>query len=99
MIEAFQNEVIRPIIKSKNDFFIAYFLSHKQAKLILNQKLSDQQSSIEKLLKSDLSLKNIYIGAVISNFSETDLTFFLGNKAEFSKRIINIIAKRIFDNS
>jgi hypothetical protein len=38
------------------------------------------------------------LGSKISNFNELQLNFFLENKPELSKRIVNIIAKRIFDN-
>jgi hypothetical protein len=95
----FQNNTLRPNIKAKNDFIISIFINHKEAKSILSKNKVDKQNSIEKLLKSDSSLKNILIGAVISNFDSTELEMFYLNKAEYAKRIINICAKRIFDNN
>ncbi len=96
--EIFQNEVIRPIIKAKNDFIISFFKDYIASKKIIFESEFDKRNKIENILKADLSLKNIFIGAIIANLSKTELDNFLENKAEYSKRIISIIAKRLFDN-
>ncbi len=96
--EIFQNEVIRPIIKAKNDFIISFFKDYIASKKIIFESEIDKRNKIENILKADLSLKNIFIGAIIANLSKTELDNFLENKAEYSKRIISIIAKRLFDN-
>lgn len=97
-IEIFQNEVLRPLIKNNNDFYISYFdnfiLSHK----IRFENPEDARNKIENCLKTENSIKNIFIGSIISNFDSSHIDYFFKNKQEISKRIINIISKRIFDN-
>lgn len=97
-LETFQTETLRPIIKSKNDFLLAFFANYKETNKIIFENETDKKVKIEKLLKSDAYIKNIFIGAVISDFNPSGLAIFQENKSEFSKRIISIISKRIFDN-
>jgi hypothetical protein len=98
MLEDFQNEVIRPVIKSKNDFIMLFFSNYKNTKKLFFKNKEDKKNKIEQLIKNDIYFKNIMLGSKISNFNELQLNFFLENKPELSKRIVNIIAKRIFDN-
>jgi hypothetical protein len=96
--EAFQNEVIRPNIKLKNDFILSFFSEYSKSKKLIFDNDIDKRNKIEKLFKSDIYLKNILIGAIISNFDVAQLSEFQIYKSEYSKRIIQIIAKRLFDN-
>jgi hypothetical protein len=96
--EIFQNETLRPIIKAKNDFILAYFADFVANKKIIFESEKDKRNKIENLLKTDIKLKNLFIGAIISNFEANQLDQFLQNKSEYSKRTLSIIAKRIFDN-
>lgn len=96
--EAFQNEVIRPNIKLKNDFILSIFSEYSKSKKLIFDNDTDKRSKIEKILKSDNYLRNIYIGAIISNLEAAQLSEFQLNKSEYSKRIIQIISKRLFDN-
>jgi hypothetical protein len=96
--ETFQNEILRPIIKSKNDFIMAFFKNYKETKKIVFENETDKRNKIENILKNDIYLKNILIGAIISSFNDIQLSEYQGNKVDISRRIVNIIAKRIFDN-
>lgn len=97
-IEIFQNEVLRPLIKNKNDFFIAYFDHYMATQNIRFENPEDARNKIENCLKTENSIKNILIGSIVSNFDSSHIDYFFKNKQEISKRIINIISKRIFDN-
>lgn len=77
---------------------MSFFTNYKETNKIIFENESDKKVKIEKLLKSDSYIKNIFIGAIISDFSPSELSIFQDDKAEYSKRIIGIIAKRIFDN-
>ena len=96
--ESFQNEVLRPLIKAKNDFILSFFEIYLQSQKMIFDNEKDRKDKIETLLKSDTYIRNIYIGAIISDFDNDQLKDYYSNKAEFSRRIINIISKRIFDN-
>lgn len=96
--ETFQTETLRPIIKSKNDFIMAFFANYKEVHKLVFENEVDKKIKIERLLKSDSYIKNIFIGTIISNFNPSELTIFQKNRSEFSKRIISIISKRLFDN-
>jgi hypothetical protein len=93
-IEDFQNDVLRPIIKSLHDFIIQIADESIEIK---PQKVSEIRDLIEQKIKSDYVLKNILIGAVLSKMSTENLKWFFENRKESSKRISNIISKRIFD--
>ena len=93
-IEDFQNEVLRPIIKSLHDFIIQIADESIEIK---PQKVSEIRDLIEQKIKTDYVLKNILIGAVLSKMSTENLKWFFENRKESSKRISNIISKRIFD--
>lgn len=93
-IEDFQNDVLRPIIKSLHDFIIQIADESIEIK---PQKVSDIRDLIEQKIKTDYVLKNILIGAVLSKMSTENLKWFFENRKESSKRISNIISKRIFD--
>jgi hypothetical protein len=97
-IETFQNEVLRPIIKNKNDFYIAYFDNYLGTQNIRFENPEDARNKIENCLKTENSIKNIFIGSIVSNFDSSQIGYFFKNKQEISKRIVNIISKRIFDN-
>jgi hypothetical protein len=93
-IEDFQNDVLRPIIKSLHDFIIQIADESIEIK---PQKVSEIRDLIEQKIKTDYVLKNILIGAVLSKMSTENLKWFFENRKESSKRISNIISKRIFD--
>lgn len=93
-IKDFQNDVLRPIIKSLHDFIIQIADESIEIK---PQKVSEIRDLIEQKIKSDYVLKNILIGAVLSKMSTENLKWFFENRKESSKRISNIISKRIFD--
>ncbi len=97
-IEIFQNEVLRPLIKNKNDFYIAYFDNYIISQKIRFENPEDARNKIENCLKTENSIKNIFIGSIVSNFDSSQIGYFFKNKQEVSKRIVNIISKRIFDN-
>ncbi len=96
-IEMSQNEVIRPQIKNNNDFYIAYFDNSIESQKIRFENPEDARNKIKNCLKSETSIKNIFISS-ISKFDESQIGYFFKNKKEISKRIGNINSKRIFDN-
>jgi hypothetical protein len=96
--ENFQNEVLRPIIKVQNDFFLNYFGAYEILHKIRFKNAEDAKMQIENCLKSDPQLKNIFIGSVISSFNAEQLNFYFTCRGEISRRIVSIISKRIFDS-
>lgn len=96
--ESFQNVVLRPIIKAKNDFIMSYFKIYSRLQKLNFDDAKVRKDKIETLLKTDIYIKNIYIGAIISDFNNDQLIDYHSNKTELSRRIITIISKRIFDN-
>ena len=97
-IEMFQNEILRPLIKDNNDFYIAYFDNYLTSQKIRFENPEDARNKIENCLKTETSIKNIFLGSIVSNFNSSQIVYFFNNKQEISKRIANIISKRIFDN-
>ncbi len=97
--EQFQNEVIRPIVKSKHNFIMAYFddylHSHKTKLSFENLEVANAQ--IENIIKKDIATKNIFLGSIIIDFKPEELSYFFENRSNLSSRISGIISKRIFD--
>ena len=59
-IEIFQNEVLRPLIKNKNDFYIAYFDNYIISQKIRFENPEHARNKIENCLKTENSIKKIY---------------------------------------
>lgn len=97
-IEIFQNEALRPQIKNTNDFYNVYFGNYIESQKIRFKNPEDARNKIENCLKSEPSIKNIFIGSIVSKFDKSQIGYFFKNKKEISKRIVNIISKKIFES-
>ena len=98
--EIFQNEVIRPIIKSMHELLILsikhYITNYKNALY----KIPDEQKGdyLEKFIWADTKIKTELKGMVIGRFSPAEYTAYLKIKSGVNKRIIGILKKRVVDS-
>lgn len=99
--ERFQNETLRPIIKMQHDLMVSFFLAYIVSKKCVFQILSSQQkkSFIESAFGKDLSFRNKVKGMVIGHFDPEEFKLYIEIQKEVDKRIINIVQKRIMDES
>ncbi|MGB0770551.1 MAG: glyoxalase [Flavobacteriaceae bacterium] len=97
--EAFQNQVIRPILKFQNDLLIEVFLSRINTK---NQDLSalsftEKQEIIKAQFKTNTTLKQMLLGCVIGLLTTEEFNYYNANTSNINKRIFSMLKERLFD--
>ncbi len=97
--EAFQNQVIRPILKFQNDLLIEVFLSRIKTK---NQDLSalsftEKQEIIKAQFKTNTTLKQMLLGCVVGLLTTEELNYYNANTSNINKRIFSMLKERLFD--
>ena len=99
-IEAFQNEVLRPIIKMQHDLLIAFFRNYLQKRKIDFNPLSEQKkrTKIKSILEKDIQFKNKIVGSILGHFSVDEYDVYERDSSEFNRRIRQLIIKRLQDS-
>jgi len=97
--EAFQNQVIRPILKFQNELLIEVFLSRNKTK---NQDLSalsftEKQEIIKAQFKTNTTLKQMLLGCVIGLLTTEEFNYYNANTSNINKRIFSMLKERLFD--
>ena len=87
--ENFQNTVLRPIIKMKNDILLAHFKKYIAVKKV---------DYIESVFRNDHTFRSELRGLVIGNFTLTEYIQYTENQNDINKRMINIVRQRITDH-
>ncbi len=95
--EAFQNDILRPILKFQNDLIILYFENFlSENKIDFSAlKYSHKITKVHDLFKTNIQFKQFYLGLVVAFFSHQDFAFYVQNKKEVNKRIIAMLIERI----
>lgn len=99
--EAFQNKVIRPIIKMQNNLIMRYFSHYLESRKLRFETLTDQNKRkvIQNAINRDISFKNFFVGLVVGHFDSLELESYLQHTSEYNRRIKQIIFQRILDQS
>lgn len=97
--EAFQNQVIRPILKFQNELLIEVFLSRIKTK---NQDLSalsftEKQEIIKAQFKTNTTLKQMLLGCVVGLLTTEEFNYYNANTSNINKRIFSMLKERLFD--
>ncbi len=95
--EAFQNDVLRPILKFQNEIIILYFEHFIVESKIEFQKLkhSHKITQVHDLFKTNIQFKQFCLGLVVACFTPADFDFYVHDKKEINKRIIAMLIERI----
>lgn len=97
--EKFQNITLRPILKLQNSLILESFkhriVKHKSKFQNLSAAAKDQY--IKDLLAKDIVFKNRMIGLTVGLFTEKELANFLVHEKEYTKRLTQMLVKRIQD--
>lgn len=97
LMEAFQNEVLRPIIKMQNDLVLdiyRHFLLKRKVPFN-GMSIPKRKDWIAQSLSKDNRLRGIMLGAVIGHFTKDEWEFFALQEGEVRRRIINLITQRL----
>ena len=99
-IEDFQNKTVRPILKLQHDLILHFFIffCNKQKVDILNIEKDKFNKTVNAITKKNTTLKNIFIGIIIGQFTVNEFKFYKENDSEINKRILTMIGQRIKDN-
>lgn len=96
-MEKFQNQVLRPILKYQHELWI---LEVKQSLFFIQIKAKrlkgfEYREAIKSVIAKTSDLKNRYIGIVTGLFTADEYSFYLENKSEINKRIVQMVTERI----
>lgn len=100
-IEQFQNGTLRPILKFQNPLILQLFRNfiaqrfRKKKNTFGGMDISDQNIFITKAMKTDIQLKNIFLGIVIGYFTVPELNFYHQNTSEINRRITTLLIQRL----
>lgn len=98
--EAFQNKVLRPIIKMQSDLLMGHIRAQMDLlKLDWNSLDSvKRRETLSALLTKDQLFKRELVGMVIGRFEPAEHEAYLGLRNELNKRITQIILNRALDS-
>ena len=98
-VEAFQNDVLRPILKFQNilllHLFVDYAYQYKGVFFKLNK--TEQLDYINKSIRTNQLFRNKLIGTVVALFSLEELQFYSLNTSSHNKRIVSMLIIRLQD--
>ena len=96
-LEIFQNQSLRPIIKSLNDLLFVYFQNYIESKKIAIKNFTEEEKTkfITVAFLKDCQLKNELKGFVIGHFTVEEYVFYKNSTKEINKRILDIVKQRI----
>jgi len=94
--ESFQNEVIRPILKSLNQTLIEITFHQllSRTKDFNNLNKDNKLLIVKQLFSKDQSFRNLIKGMIIGNLDQKELTSFLKLEKEMTKRIVQMATER-----
>lgn len=99
--EKFQNEVLRPILKFQNSLLLEFFRSSKQfqqhIKKVDTSSSANYEVGLRAFLKSNNNFRNKCLGLIIALMTVDELTTYIENEAEYKRRIISMLVKRVID--
>lgn len=100
--EAFQNQTLRPILKLHNDLFDTLFQSYlvKRKQGGPDGKFAritrpEQVAYIDHTIRTDQKFKNLLVGTIVGHFTASELTAFLADEAELTRRMVGMIIDRL----
>jgi hypothetical protein len=95
--EKLQNQVLRPIIKLQHEFLLIYFSQYliKHKKPIQVADMATRIQLVEKILRSDIPLRNVLIGSIIGFMTQHEVIEYYKHESQLRNRIIHMIARRL----
>lgn len=96
-IEAFQNNVLRPILKFQNDLLLQIFIDYANQYKGVFFKLSDHEklSYIQQALSTNQRLRSLILGTIVGLFTVDDFGYYKLNSSALNKRIITMTIQRL----
>lgn len=98
-LELFQNEVLRPILKTQHELLIQSFQSYLEHRRIDFSSINNQikEKHINAILSKDIAYKNKQIGMIIGHFTLEEYSMYKIHSGEYNRRILQMLKKRLKD--
>ncbi len=98
-VETFQHETLRPVLKLLNDNLLRLAASYlaKYGTGFSEMDRADQIRKVRNLMTQDSRLKRTAVGMVMGHFTADEFAFYLENRHELRRRIIDLLETRIVD--
>ncbi|PEN13851.1 hypothetical protein CRI94_07250 [Longibacter salinarum] len=95
-VEAFQHEVLRPILKLLNPRVLDLVADtlERYGTGFSTMDRPDQVRRLENLLGQDSRLKRTLLGMVIGHFTSAEMQFYLQHTAEVRRRTVELVTER-----
>ena len=95
--ESFQNEVLRPILKSQNGLLIAMFRHQVNKRKTNFDHFSpeDQFKYIEQTIRKDLNFRSLLLGTIIGRLTTEQYEVYCPQEEELNRRTINMLIQRL----
>lgn len=95
--EHFQNEVLRPILKSQNELLIAMFRHQISKRKINFDNFSpeDQFIYIEQTIRKDLNFRSLLLGTIVGKLTPEHYEAYSPQEEELNRRTINMLIQRL----
>tara|TARA_B100000886_G_scaffold324357_1_gene268967 strand:- start:6446 stop:6847 length:402 start_codon:yes stop_codon:yes gene_type:complete len=96
-IEAFQNNVLRPILKFQNDLLLQLFIDYTNQYKGIFFKLSNQEkvNYIQKAFSTNQRLRSLILGTIVGLFAVEEFGYYKSNSSALNKRIFALVIKRL----
>jgi rubrerythrin len=95
--EAFQNQVLRPILKLQNDLFVLSFKNYVSKNKIdfKTKSVEKKLMSIENAIQKDIKYRNALKGMIIGLFTIDEYSTYIKNSSNLNKRMMGMIIERL----
>jgi hypothetical protein len=95
----FQNATLRPILKLQNELLLQMFRHYLQKTKGSFFQLPPprQLEFIANSIRSDLRFRNLLTGVIIGHFTEAEMTVFIEQEQELTRRIADLLIQRLSD--
>ena len=95
--EAFQNQVLRPILKLQNDLFIASFRNNlSKNKIDFNSfSIEKKMAVIDHSIQKDIKFRNALKGMIIGLFTMDEYSTYIKNSSSLNKRMMGMLIERL----
>jgi hypothetical protein len=95
--EAFQNQVLRPILKLQNDLFVLSFKNYVSKNKIdfKTKSVEKKLMSIENAVQKDIKYRNALKGMIIGLFTIDEYSTYIKNSSNLNKRMMGMLIERL----
>lgn len=95
--EAFQNSVLRPVLKLQNEIFLAVFRNYisKYKNEFYSYSAEKKLQFIENAIQKDIKFRNSLKGIVIGLFTVEEYGHYILNSSNLNKRMMNMVIERL----